>query len=123
MLEWGVLGGYQSAPPGPSMSPSGDDKALELILPFLKKVASKDGKRRPCVGKVGEGGSGRYVKMIHNGIEHGMMSAISKAWEIMNTHLDMEYDAIGKVFEHWNSEGELVIKIYIAGTDDTDANS
>jgi len=46
--------------------------------------------------------------MIHNGIEHGMMSAISEAWEIMNTHLGMDYDSIGKVFEKRNSAGELV---------------
>jgi 6-phosphogluconate dehydrogenase len=46
--------------------------------------------------------------MIHNGIEHGMMSAISEAWEIMNKHMGMKYDEIGKVFEEWNSKGELV---------------
>jgi 6-phosphogluconate dehydrogenase len=48
------------------------------------------------------------VKMLHNGIERGMMSAISEAWKIMNTHMDMKYNAIGKDFEKWSSEGELV---------------
>ena len=37
-----------------------------------------------------------------------MMTGISEAWEIMNTHMSMEYDDIGKVFEKWCSEGELV---------------
>jgi 6-phosphogluconate dehydrogenase len=37
-----------------------------------------------------------------------MMCAISEAWEIMNTNLGMEYDDIGKVFEKWTAEGELV---------------
>jgi hypothetical protein len=37
-----------------------------------------------------------------------MMCAISEAWEILNTHLGMEYDDIGKVFEKWSTEGELV---------------
>jgi len=37
-----------------------------------------------------------------------MMSCISEAWEIMNTHMGMKYDDIGKVFEKWSSEGELV---------------
>lgn len=90
------------------MSSDGDDKALDLIMPFPKKVASKGANGRPCVGKVGQGGAGYYVKMIHNEIEHGMTSAISEAWEIMNTHLGMDYDAIGRVFEEWNSSGELV---------------
>ncbi len=90
------------------MCPGGDDKALDIMMPLLEKVAARDAEGRPCVGKVGQGGAGHYVKMIHNGIEHGMMSAISEAWEIMNTHLGMDYDSIGKVFEKWNSEGELV---------------
>ena len=37
-----------------------------------------------------------------------MMSAISEAWTIMNKHMEMEYDDIGKVFEKWSSTGELV---------------
>ena len=37
-----------------------------------------------------------------------MMCAISEAWGIMNTNLGMEYDDIGKVFEKWTAEGELV---------------
>jgi 6-phosphogluconate dehydrogenase len=107
-IGMGVSGGYQSSRRGPSMSPGGDDKALDLIMPFLEKIAAKDAKGIPCVAKVGQGGGGHYVKMIHNGIEHGMMSAISEAWEIMNKHMGMKYDEIGKVFEEWNSKGELV---------------
>jgi len=38
----------------------------------------------------------------------GMMSAISEAFLIMNKHMGMKFDDIGKVFEKWNSEGELV---------------
>jgi hypothetical protein len=37
-----------------------------------------------------------------------MMSCISEAWEIMNKHMGMKYDDIGKVFEEWSTEGELV---------------
>jgi 6-phosphogluconate dehydrogenase len=37
-----------------------------------------------------------------------MMSSISEAWTIMNKHMGMSYDDIGKVFEKWSSEGELV---------------
>lgn len=104
----GVSGGYQSARRGPSMCPGGDEKGIDLVMPLLQKVAAKDAKGRPCVGKVGLGGAGHYVKMIHNGIEHGMMSAIAEAWQIMNHGLDMSYDEIGDVFAKWNSEGELV---------------
>jgi 6-phosphogluconate dehydrogenase len=37
-----------------------------------------------------------------------MMSAISEAWTIMTKHMGMKYDDVGKVFEKWSSEGELV---------------
>ncbi|KAI4741464.1 6-phosphogluconate dehydrogenase C-terminal domain-like protein [Aureobasidium sp. EXF-12298] len=103
----GVSGGYQAARRGPSMCPGADDQSLDLVLPFLRKVAAKDPKGRPCVGKAGTGGAGHYVKMIHNGIEHGMMSAISEAWGIMRTGLGLSEDEIGDIFEKWNTEGEL----------------
>ena len=46
--------------------------------------------------------------MIHNGIEHGMMSAQSEAWQIMSLCLGMTYDEIGDEFARWNAQGELV---------------
>lgn len=79
----GVSGGYQAARRGPSMCPGGEDRALDLVLPLLRKVAAKDGRGRNCVGRCGMGGSGHYVKMIHNGIEHGLMSALSEAWYVL----------------------------------------
>ncbi|KAL1624350.1 hypothetical protein SLS56_007889 [Neofusicoccum ribis] len=103
----GVSGGYQAARQGPSMCPGGDDESLDLVLPLLRKVASKDKNGAPCVGKAGTGGAGHYVKMIHNGIEHGMISAVSEAYGIMKNGLGMGNDEIGNVFERWNSRGEL----------------
>lgn len=103
----GVSGGYQAARRGPSMCPGGEDKALDLCMPMFEKMAAKAEDGTPCVGKIGMGGAGHYVKMIHNGIEHAMMSAISEAWTIMTKHMNMSYDDVGKVFEKWSSEGEL----------------
>lgn len=107
----GISGGYQGARHGPSLSPGGDDEALELLMPLFRMIAAKDGQGRSCVTKVGSGGSGHYVKMVHNGIEHGIMAAISEAWGIMNGTLKMTGDEIGAVFENWSSHGELVRKI------------
>ncbi|KAL8683761.1 MAG: hypothetical protein Q9186_000247 [Xanthomendoza sp. 1 TL-2023] len=85
----------------------GEERALDVVMPLLKKVAAKDSQGNPCVGRAGSGGSGHYVKMLHNGIEHGMMSALAEAWQIMNLGLKMDYDEIGEVFERWNEKGEL----------------
>ncbi|KAI1074208.1 6-phosphogluconate dehydrogenase, decarboxylating [Whalleya microplaca] len=110
-VKWigmGVSGGYQSARRGPSMSPGGDREAIEFVLPLLEKFAAKsalDGK--PCVQYIGPHGAGHYVKMVHNGIENGMLSAVCEAWSFLNKSLGLANDEIGKIFEKWNSEGEL----------------
>lgn len=103
----GVSGGYQSARSGPSMSPGGDAETLKKILPFLQRVAAKDGNGRPCVTPIGPRGSGHYVKMLHNGIEQGMMSSIAEIWFIMHRGLGMKFEQIADVFESWNKDGPL----------------
>lgn len=107
-IGMGVSGGYQSARHGPSMSPGGNKEAVKKILPLLRKAAAKDTEGRPCVAWMGEGGAGHYVKMVHNGIEQGMMSTLCEVWGIMNKSLRMSYDEIGDVFAEWDSKGELV---------------
>ncbi|PVH93932.1 6-phosphogluconate dehydrogenase-like protein [Periconia macrospinosa] len=102
----GVSGGYQAARAGPSMCPGGDQSALKELLPLLKRIAAKDKDGKPCVEIIGKGGSGHYVKMVHNGIEHGMMSAICEAWGMMRK-MGLGYEEIGKVFAEWNKTGEL----------------
>ena len=81
------------------MSPGGKREAVESVLPFLKKVAAKDAQGRLCVAWMGEGGSGHHVKMVHNGIEQGMMSTLCEVWGIMSKCLGMSYQEIGDVFE------------------------
>ena len=103
----GVSGGYQAARRGPSMCPGGEPHALDLVLPLLEKVCARDSKGRACVGRVGTGGAGHYVKMIHNGIEHSMMSSVAEAWQIMTEGLGMSYEDISKEFTRWNDDGEL----------------
>jgi 6-phosphogluconate dehydrogenase len=107
-IGMGVSGGYQSARHGPSLSPGGDPKALELVMPLLEMYSAKDKKTGlPCVTGVGPAGSGHFVKMVHNGIEGGMLSTLAEAWSYLHNGLEMNYDQIGDVFAKWNSEGEL----------------
>lgn len=103
----GVSGGSYGARNGPSLMPGGEQWAVKLMLPILTKIAARDDQGRPCVTNVGAGGSGHFVKMIHNGIEHGIMSALAEAWELMDKGLGMTGDEIGDVFDSWNTQGEL----------------
>ncbi|EPS33854.1 hypothetical protein PDE_08816 [Penicillium oxalicum 114-2] len=107
-IGMGVSGGYQSARRGPSLSPGGDIKALDLVMPLLEAYSAKDRKSgEPCVTHIGPGGSGHFVKMVHNGIEGGMLSALAEAWSYMHYGLGLDYEQIGDVFTQWNSKGEL----------------
>jgi 6-phosphogluconate dehydrogenase len=107
-IGMGVSGGYQSARRGPSLSPGGSKAAFDAVRPILEKYAVKDSKtKRPCVTYVGPRGSGHFVKMVHNGIENGMLSTLAEAWSILHKSLDMRYDEISEVFKAWNAKGEL----------------
>jgi 6-phosphogluconate dehydrogenase len=103
----GISGGSFGARYGPSLMPGGEKWAVEQVLPLLSRIAAKDDQGRPCVTNIGTGGSGHFVKMIHNGIEHGIMSSLCEAWEIMDKCLKMTGDEIGDVFDSWCERGEL----------------
>ena len=60
----------------------------------------------PCVTYIGPGSAGHFVKMVHNGIEYGLMQLIAETYDIMKKGLQMDNEAIGKVFTNWN-EGRL----------------
>ncbi|KAJ5506477.1 6-phosphogluconate dehydrogenase C-terminal [Penicillium expansum] len=107
-IGMGVSGGYQSARRGPSLSPGGDAKAIERVMPFLESYAAHDPKSgTPCVKRMGPGGSGHYIKMVHNGIEGGMLSVLAETWQYMHEGLAMEHGKIGDIFAKWNESGEL----------------
>lgn len=108
-IGMGVSGGYQSARHGPSISPGGSEEGLKKVMPFLRQVAAKDKSGKPCTVPVGRGGSGHYVKMVHNGIEQGLMSILCEAWGIMINGFGMSYEEIAEVFEKWNKDGPLSI--------------
>ncbi|KAF8250386.1 6-phosphogluconate dehydrogenase C-terminal domain-like protein [Wilcoxina mikolae CBS 423.85] len=107
LIGCGVSGGYQSARHGPSLSPGGEKRTVEMVMPQLEKWAAKDGDGRPCVTVVGPGGAGHYVKMIHNGIEQGMLGVLNEAWEILFKCLHTPLDELFNIFENWAKTGEL----------------
>ena len=78
----GVSGGSEGARKGPSIMPGGDPEAYEIIKPIFEAVAAKVN-NEPCVGFMGKGSAGNYVKMIHNGIEYALMQLIGESYHIM----------------------------------------
>jgi 6-phosphogluconate dehydrogenase len=77
-------------------------------MPLLEAFAIDDPQTgQPCVANIGPGGAGHYVKMVHNGIEHGMQSALAEAWEMLFKCQHMKLERIADIFESWTKEGEL----------------
>ncbi|MCO5215946.1 MAG: NADP-dependent phosphogluconate dehydrogenase [Thermomicrobiales bacterium] len=101
----GVSGGEEGALWGPSLMPGGSEVAWKSLQPVLEAIAAKSDSG-PCVTHIGPGGSGHYVKMVHNGIEYGDMQLIAETYDIMRNSLKMSAPEIGQVFQRWN-EGKL----------------
>ncbi|WP_017446560.1 decarboxylating NADP(+)-dependent phosphogluconate dehydrogenase [Gayadomonas joobiniege] len=104
----GVSGGEEGALKGPSIMPGGDERAWPSLKPIFQgisaKVADENGElTAPCCDWVGDGGSGHFVKMVHNGIEYGDMQLICEAYLLMRDLLGMTADEIKEVFVEWNN--------------------
>tara|TARA_B100001175_G_scaffold227004_1_gene193654 strand:- start:3728 stop:5134 length:1407 start_codon:yes stop_codon:yes gene_type:complete len=97
----GVSGGSKGARFGPSIMPGGDKDSYEIIKPIFESVSAKV-KGEPCVTYLGNTSSGHYVKMIHNGIEYGIMQLISESYHILKNGLNKENIEIYNTFKKWN---------------------
>ncbi len=105
-IGMGVSGGEEGALNGPSMMPGGTRAAYESIAPIVTKIAAQvdDG---PCVTYIGPGGSGHYVKMVHNGIEYGDMQLIAEAYDLLKNIGGLDHQQLHEVFTAWNLTDEL----------------
>ena len=101
-LGVGISGGESGARFGPSMMPGGPKDAYERITPILEAASAKYNNEN-CVTYLGPGSSGHYVKMVHNGIEYGLMQIISEAYDLMKRGLGVSNKEIQEIFNRWNN--------------------
>jgi 6-phosphogluconate dehydrogenase len=104
-LGMGISGGEYGARHGPSMMPGGSKEAYERVLSILEATAAKVG-GEPCVTFLGPTSAGHYVKMVHNGIEYGLMELIAETYDLMKRGLGLTNDELHVVYNKWN-QGEL----------------
>lgn len=97
----GVSGGAKGARFGPSIMPGGDKKAYEIVRPVFEAVSAKVN-GEPCVDYMGARSAGNYVKMVHNGIEYGLMQLISEAYDIMKRGMGLSNAQLHQTFDAWN---------------------
>ncbi|MEL7142666.1 MAG: NADP-dependent phosphogluconate dehydrogenase [Cyanobacteria bacterium J06643_4] len=105
-IGMGVSGGEEGALNGPSLMPGGSKAAYDAIEPIVTKIAAQvdDG---PCVTYIGQGGSGHFVKMVHNGIEYGDMQLIAEAYDLLKNTLGLTQKELHATFADWNKTEEL----------------
>jgi 6-phosphogluconate dehydrogenase len=60
----------------------------------------------PCTAYLGPGSAGHYVKMVHNGIEYGLMQMISETYDLMKRGMAYDAQELHRVYQEW-SEGDL----------------
>ena len=97
----GVSGGEEGARNGPSLMPGGERAAYELLRPVFEAIAAKT-ESGPCVTFVGPDGAGHFVKMVHNGIEYGVMQLIAEAYDLLRHGLGLPEAEVAAIFVEWN---------------------
>jgi 6-phosphogluconate dehydrogenase len=97
----GVSGGEDGARHGPSLMPGGPIEAYEHVRPIFEAVAAHV-EGVPCVAYLGSGSAGHYVKMVHNGIEYGLMELIAESYDLMKRGLGMSDEELSVVYNNWN---------------------
>lgn len=104
-LGMGVSGGEKGARFGPSLMPGGKKEAYEPMRGILEAAAAKVG-GEACVAFLGHGAAGHYVKMVHNGIEYGIMQLIAETYDILRRLGGLSEEQLHTTFQKWN-EGVL----------------
>ncbi|MDO1511340.1 NADP-dependent phosphogluconate dehydrogenase [Maribacter confluentis] len=98
----GVSGGAKGARKGPSIMPGGSKSAYEHIKPIFEAVSAKYN-GEPCVAYLGPKSAGNYVKMVHNGIEYGLMQLTSEIYDVLRKGGDHDNDELHDIFASWNA--------------------
>jgi 6-phosphogluconate dehydrogenase len=98
-VDSGTSGGVWGLENGYSLMVGGTDEAVALVEPALRSLA-------PAAdtgwGHVGPVGAGHYVKMVHNGIEYGLMQAYAEGFEMMQSRKEMQLDLhqVAQIWQH-----------------------
>ncbi|TRX20453.1 decarboxylating 6-phosphogluconate dehydrogenase [Flavobacterium franklandianum] len=95
-LDCGTSGGTSGALDGACTMIGGDAAVFEYVAQVFKNISVENG----CL-YTGESGSGHFTKMVHNGIEYGMMQSIAEGFEVFeHSEYDIDFEKTAKLFNH-----------------------
>ena len=98
----GVSGGAKGARLGPSIMPGGNREAYQHVKPIFEAVSAKYN-GEPCVTYLGPKSAGNYVKMVHNGIEYGLMQLTSEIYDVLKKGGHFNNDELHQTYAQWNA--------------------
>ncbi len=95
-LDCGTSGGTSGARNGACLMVGGEEEVFNVLKDVLQAISVENG----CL-YAGKSGSGHYLKMVHNGIEYGMMQAIGEGFEVLEaSEFDFDFEKVARV---WNN--------------------
>ncbi|WP_226527511.1 phosphogluconate dehydrogenase (NAD(+)-dependent, decarboxylating) [Metabacillus niabensis] len=95
-LDVGTSGGMEGARNGANYMIGGDQEAFGIVEPIFRDTSVEKG-----YVYTGKSGSGHYLKMVHNGIEYGMMAAIAEGFEVLEkSRFDYDYEQVARVWSN-----------------------
>jgi 6-phosphogluconate dehydrogenase len=119
-IDAGVSGGIHGLAQGYCLMLGGTPKSIEIFEPFAK-VLAPDPERGWL--HCGPSGAGHFAKMIHNGVEYGMMQALAEGFALLAARKDMDID-IARLAETWRHGSvvrswllDLCVEIFRNGED------
>jgi 6-phosphogluconate dehydrogenase len=95
-VDTGVSGGVWGLRVGFCLMVGGDDEPVQRLEPIFRSLAPEEG-----YAHVGPSGAGHFVKMVHNGIEYGLMQAYGEGFEIMHaSEFDLDLHEIAGIWRN-----------------------
>ncbi|TVP96088.1 MAG: decarboxylating 6-phosphogluconate dehydrogenase [Acholeplasmatales bacterium] len=113
LVDCGTSGGTEGARHGASLMVGGEAAALSHCAWVFESLAAKDG-----YAHLGPSGSGHFVKMVHNGIEYGMMQALGEGYELLEASpFALDYQAVSRVWSNGSIIEGLLMRMVVAAFD------
>jgi 6-phosphogluconate dehydrogenase len=95
-LDVGVSGGIWGLREGFALMAGGETEPVERLRPIFEALAPEGG-----FAHVGPSGAGHFVKMVHNGVEYGLMQAYAEGFELLQaSEFDLDLAAVAEVWRH-----------------------
>jgi 6-phosphogluconate dehydrogenase len=116
-LDAGTSGGIWGLQEGYALMVGGDKAAYTRLEPIFQSLAPAADRG---VGRVGPSGAGHFTKMIHNGIEYGMMQAYAEGFEILaaKSELAEDLEQISKIWQHGSVVRSWLLDLAVAALEE-----